>query len=96
MEIISAQNPKIKYASRLRNRHFRDEQKKTLLEGYRAVRRACEVGFPMEICFYCPELFLGSNEQDLLARLEKAGVSLCRVSQNAFAKLAYRDRPEGL
>ncbi len=96
MQIISDKNPKIKYAVRLRNRNFRDREQKTLLEGYRALFRAQESGFPIESCFFCPELFLGSNENSLIGRLAADGVEIWEVSASVFEKLAYRDRPEGL
>ncbi len=96
MNITSLQNPKVKYAVRLRNRGFRDKEQKTLLEGYRALRRACDTGFPLDECFYCPEMFLGSNEHTLLEELSAKNVTLYCLAPEVFAKLAYRERPEGL
>ena len=96
MKITSLQNPKVKYAVRLRNRSFRDKEQKTLLEGYRALRRACDTGFPIDECFYCPEMFLGSNENTLLEELAAKNVISYCLTPEVFAKLAYRERPEGL
>ncbi len=96
MHITSPQNPKIKYAARLSGRHFRDQEGRTILEGYRILSRALESSLEIEECFYCPEMFLGKNEDALLAKLAEKGAALFEVSAPALAKLAYRDRPEGL
>jgi len=50
----------------------------------------------IEECFYCPSLFLGENENSLLAKLAESGTTVTETTDRVFAKLAYRDRPEGL
>ena len=96
MLITSLQNERIKYVVKLWNRRFRDEEKRTLLEGYRAITRAVQCGMKIEECFYCPSMFLGSNEKALLAKLAGSGAKTSETTVPVFAKLAYRDRPEGL
>jgi TrmH family RNA methyltransferase len=46
--------------------------------------------------FFCPEQFLGSNENKLLENLEASGSELYHVTQPILSKIAYRERPEGL
>ncbi len=67
-----------------------------LVEGYREIRRALERRVPLKELYFAPEWFLGENEPALLAAAQAAGAELCELSQPAFAKVAYRDRPDGL
>lgn len=94
--LTSLKNPKVKYAVSLRERRERDSRGVTILEGYRELFRANAIGLPFHEVFYCPELFLGENEEALLDSLASRGASLYRCSEVVLRKLAYRDRPEGL
>ncbi len=94
--LTSLKNPKVKYAASLRERRERDALGVTLLEGYRELFRANAVGITFREVFYCPELFLGSNENALLDDLSGRGAMLYRCSEDVLRKLAYRERPEGL
>lgn len=94
--ITSTQNPRIKALVKLKKRSERDEQGVFLTEGYRPITRALAAGFHFEELYYCPEWFLGSNEQKVLDTAKNAGTSLVRMGKDAFAKIAYRERPEGL
>ena len=96
MLLTSAKNPKVKSACLLRERSERDARGVTLLEGYRELSRGHAAGIPMKEVFYCREMFLGSNEDTLLATLEKSGAVLYECTPDILRKLAYRDRPEGL
>ncbi len=86
----------MKYAVRLRDRRGRDREQKLLIEGYRALRRALETGYPVERLFFCETLFQGGNEAALMADLAAAGTALTQTTEVVFRKMAYRDRPEGL
>ena len=96
VEITSLQNPRIKQAVRLRDRGPRDEAGLMLIEGYRELKRALDNGVRPTALFFCPEFYLGENEPGLVERCGEAGAELFRCSRPVFAKLAYRDRPEGL
>lgn len=91
MLITSAQNPKIKQAKKLWKRREREKTQRFLIEGYRELSRAQSV--EIETLFICPELFLGTNEQDLIQRIQ-APVYACTPA--LFRSLSYRDRPDGL
>lgn len=95
-EITSHQNPRIKEIIKLKERRDRNKSGKTFLEGYRLISRAFDACFPMEECYFCPSLFLGTNENALLSNLEKTGTKLIKVTEPILIKMAYRERPEGL
>lgn len=94
--ITSPQNPRVRALARLRKRSERDEQGLFITEGYRPITRALAASFRFRTLYYAPEWFLGSNEADVLEQAKKSGAELVELSRQAFAKVAYRDRPEGL
>lgn len=79
---------------RLRNRRERERENAFLVEGYRELRRALAWRNSWRTVYYCPGLFLGENEEKLLAEAGK--VPAVEVSEPVFRKVSYRDRPEGL
>lgn len=94
--ISSLQNPRVKNLVKLRERRARNQQGLFIAEGYRAISRALEKSvLPTEV-YFCPECFLGENEETLLSEARDAGATLFELSRPAFEKVAYRDRPEGL
>ncbi len=96
--ITSLQNPRVKQLVKLRDRRPRDEAGVFLVEGYRQIRRALDRGVaPVEL-YFCPEWYPGAqgNEDSLLADAAAAGAKLFRLHREAFAKVAYRERPDGL
>jgi TrmH family RNA methyltransferase len=94
--ITSIHNPRIKALTKLRKRSERDEQGVFITEGYRPITRALAAGFHFDELCYSPEWFLGTNEQKVLEDAQEAGATLTRLGKEAFAKIAYRERPEGL
>ena len=96
MILTSLQNPRLKQIVKWRDRRDRDISQVVLLEGYRALSRAFAVGFPIKEVYFCPELYQGSNETSLLSAMAAKGVELIQVAPEPFAKITYRDRPEGL
>jgi len=95
-KITSLQNPRVKTLVRLRERRDRDEAGLFLIEGYREVRRALEKAVRMKELYFCPDWFLGENEPALLEQAKAGGAQLFELSKEAFAKVSYRDRPDGL
>lgn len=92
----SLQNARIKDIVKLRDRSAREASGTFLIEGYRELLRAADAGHPVADLFICPELFLGSNERQLIAKLTAAGCKLWVCNEPVFRKLSYRDRPDGL
>src|SRR4051812_17640191 len=95
-KISSLQNLRIKQLVKLRDRRPRDEAGVFLVEGYREIRRALEKQVTLRELYFSPEWFLGENEPALLAEAEAAGAQLFELTKDAFAKVAYRERPDGL
>lgn len=94
--ITSLQNPRVKQLVRLRERRERDKAGLFLVEGYREVRRAREKNVRLQELYFCPDWFLGENEPALIAEAQRAGAEVFELSKDAFAKVSYRDRPDGL
>lgn len=94
--ITSLQNPRVKQLVKLRERRDRDEAGLFLIEGYREIRRALEKGIKPKEMYFSPDWFLGENEPALIEQAKQAGAQLFELSKDAFAKVAYRERPDGL
>jgi len=94
--ITSLKNPRVKQLVKLRDRRLRDEADVFLVEGYREIRRALEKNVPLRELYYSPEWFLGENEPALIEQAQAAGAKLFELTRAAFAKIAYRERPDGL
>lgn len=95
-KISSLQNPRVKQLVKLRDRRPRDEAGVFLVEGYREIRRALEKSVALQELYISPEWFLGENEPALIAQAEAAGAKVFELTKEAFAKVAYRERPDGL
>jgi TrmH family RNA methyltransferase len=94
--IVSPANPRIKAVVRLRDRAERDATGRFVVEGYRELTRAIDAPIRIETLLVCPDLYLGDNEPDLADRIRASGAEVVEVSEAAFRKASYRDRPEGL
>jgi TrmH family RNA methyltransferase len=95
-KITSLQNPRVKQLVKLRERRDRDEAGLFLVEGYREIRRALEKGVRPKELYFSREWFLGENEPALIEQAQQAGAQVFELSKDAFAKVAYRERPDGL
>lgn len=95
-KITSLQNPRIKQLVKLRDRRPRDEAGVFLVEGYRQIRRALEKNIRLTELYISPEWYLGENEPALVAQAQAAGAQVFELTKEAFAKVAYRERPDGL
>ena len=80
----------------MRDRRPRDEAGVFLIEGYRELLRALEKAVSIQELYYAPDWFLGENEPALIEQARSAGATLFELSKEAFAKVAYRERPDGL
>ncbi len=94
--ISSPGNPRVKTLVKLSQRSHRDELGLMVIEGYREIKRAMDNRHIPGELFFCPPLFQGKNEPELIARCREAGAKLFECSAPVFRKIAYRDRPEGL
>lgn len=96
MKITSQQNPKVKLAKALMDRKDRDEKKLFLIEGFRELKRAIDSHLPLHTLFYCSEMFLKTNEWDLIEKAKALTEEIYECDPLVFKKLSYRDRPDGL
>jgi TrmH family RNA methyltransferase len=94
--ITSLQNPRVKQLVKLRDRRPRDDAGVFLIEGYRQIRRALEKQVTLQELYFAPDWFLGENEPALIEQARVAGAQLFELTKEAFAKVAYRERPDGL
>ncbi|MBI3508898.1 MAG: RNA methyltransferase, partial [Chlamydiia bacterium] len=91
--ITSLQNERIKTCVKLRERRFREESDLFLIEGYRELKRALDQKRRVEELYVCPDFFLGDNEGQLI---DQAAAPIFFLTKEVFAKISYRDRPDGI
>ncbi|HSX13259.1 MAG TPA: RNA methyltransferase [Chlamydiales bacterium] len=91
--ITSLQNSRVKLCVALRDRRSRKDTGLFLIEGYREITRAIDAGRTIETLLICPELFLGEKNEELI---KKCGGEVLECTPEVFAKISYRDRPDGL
>ena len=97
LQITSLTNPKVKLIVKLRQRSHRDESGLMLTESYRDIKRALDAGYVPSQVFFCEELFLkNENEAALVERCRACQAEVLACTASVFAKLAYRERPDGL
>lgn len=93
-KITSTQNVFIKKVVHLRDRHARQKEGLTIVEGVREVHTAWQKRAAFERIYFCPELF--KDENGLLNEFAAAGVVVCETTLEVFKKITFGDREEGL
>jgi RNA methyltransferase, TrmH family len=93
--ITSLQNPRVKNAVRLRDRHHREKQGLILIDGARELRRAVAAGVRVVDLFVCEPLCRGDDARRLLDAPPQVG-ELLHVSEAVFQRLAFGQRAEGV
>ena len=96
LTIDSPQNPRVKTAVKLRKGKIRKELKQTLVEGCREICRAFDSGWAFTELYFCPDLYLSVDEDQLVEKIRKSGVPVFICSETAFRKMSYRDTPDGM
>lgn len=94
--ISSLKNPLIKQVVKLRDKRWRDRLELFPIEGYREVLRALQSSVKIESLLICPQYFLGENENSLIELAEQRAARIQPIAKDAFLKISYRDRPDGL
>ena len=96
LHVTSASNPRLRAVLALRRRRVREEQGRTLLEGFEELSLALEAGVVPETVLHCPELMLDPSTQGaLLEEVRALGASTIRLGRGAFERVAYREGPDG-
>jgi RNA methyltransferase, TrmH family len=81
---------------RLRGRRERDKEGLTLIDGVRETLRALAGGAVLREVFVLPELLVEPEDHALVERLREESVPIVEVGRDAFEKLAYGDRLDGV
>lgn len=81
---------------RLRARRERDRQGLTLIDGVRETMRALAGGAVLREVFVVPDLLVEPEAHALLERLREESVTVLELGREAFEKLAYGDRLDGV
>jgi TrmH family RNA methyltransferase len=94
--ITSVANPRLKAAVRLRGRRERDREGLTLIDGVRETLRALQGGAVIREAFVLPELLMEPDARALVERLAEQSVPIVELGREAFDRLAYGDRLDGV
>ncbi len=88
MDITSLQNPRIKQLVKLRDRRAREEEGLMLVEGIYEIETALQSGLSPQTIYTSPDV---AGERNL----EFSNIECVTVSPQVFAKISYRDNPDG-
>ena len=94
--ITSIANPRLKAAVRLRGRRERDRLGLTLIDGVRETMRALQGGAALREVFVEQDQLVEPEAKALLERLREESVPVLELGREAFEKLAYGDRLDGV
>jgi len=94
--IRSAQNPHVKNALRLRDRRYREHERRILIEGARELLRAIRARVRLVEVFVCEPLCRSEHAREALDLLPGCGAQVLQTSEPVFVKLAFGDRAEGV
>jgi len=95
LEISSPANPRVKWLLSLRKRRTRDAEGMTRLEGYDELLLALDAGAAPRTLFHCPALAGQPDADATLERVAASGSEMVRLSAATFAKVSYREGPDG-
>ncbi len=96
LHVTSASNPRLKAVLALRRRRVREDEGRTVVDGYEELALALDAGIVPDSVLHCPELMLDPATQEALVERARAlGSTTVRLSRAAFEKVAYREGPDG-
>ena len=95
--ITSPSNARLKDLLALRRRRVREQLAETLLEGLEETELALDAGVVPRVIYHCPELMLSAEVgAALVQRAREGGAEVVELGRTAFAKVAYRQGPDGI
>jgi TrmH family RNA methyltransferase len=94
--ITSSSNVLIKQARALRQKKFRDESGRFLVEGILHVGEAAEAGWDFEHLLYCPERLKSEFGRSLVDKLIQHNVHCQPVSDAVFESFSEKENPQGI
>ena len=95
LTITSLQNPRVKQAVRLRDKRDRIREWLMPVEGRDELLLALESGANPRTVFHCPALTNAADRDATLRAVTARGAEVIEVSEPVFAKMAYREHPDG-
>jgi TrmH family RNA methyltransferase len=95
-KLVGINNPQVKYVRRLANHHFRDKEKKFLIEGLRFVEEAINSTWPVEMLVYSKKIMDNPRAEHLLKTAGFRNVSLLEMEEKDFGELAETATPQGI
>ncbi|MBM6401691.1 TrmH family RNA methyltransferase [Phycicoccus sonneratiae] len=96
LHVTSATNPRLKAVAALRRRRVREDEGRTVVDGYDELALAVDAGVVPDLLLHCPELMLDAQAQGrLVERVRALGATTIRCGRAAFEKVAYREGPDG-
>lgn len=93
-ELTSTRNPRVRQLVALRRRRTRDELGLTLIDGYDELLLALDAGVRPSAVYHCPA-YDAPARPVVDARLAAMSAEQVAVSRDVFAKIAYRENPDG-
>lgn len=94
--LVGQHNQRIKRLRRLSNRHYREREKRFLVEGVRFVEEALSSTWAVETLVYCPSI-LSNRRGEALPEVAKAkGIPVLEVEEALFKELAGTQTPQGV
>jgi RNA methyltransferase, TrmH family len=94
LEVTSPANARVKQLVALRHRRARDRAGVTLVEGYEELGLALSAGV-RPLALYVQSDLAGGDAQAMIDRVAGLGTEVVLVSRPVFAKVAYRESPDG-
>ena len=96
MLISSVQNPRVKAAARLRERHGRDDQGRIIIDGPREIERALAGDVEVVEIYICGEQSRGDEHERVVTAAVKRGAERFDVTPRVMEKLAFGQRASGV
>ncbi|MFC4334252.1 TrmH family RNA methyltransferase [Salininema proteolyticum] len=93
--ISSAQNPEVKKIAGLKKRRERRKSGLTVVEAGAELRPALAAGARLRTLYYAPDLVDDADREEFLSHAEERSLPVVEVGPEAFAKMAYRESPDG-
>jgi TrmH family RNA methyltransferase len=94
--ITSPRNPRLKAVRRLRRARGRASDGIVLAEGRRQLECALAAGARILDVYAAPELFLGADDGDLVARAARHGARIIELGAGAYLSIASQVRADGI
>ena len=83
-QIDSLNNPEYKFLVSLKKNRNRKTNNKSLAEGFRECYQLIDSKYEIDTLYFCSDLFIGNNNQNLLEEYRKSNVRIVQVSKKVL------------